>query len=552
MNRRRFLTLLTAAAGWGLFSPDHTHAQISRVEAFLSQMTLRQKVGQLFLFSLNGTSFTEDMRRLIAERHAGGMVFFGYNIGTPGEVTQLINEMQRTALTNGLPIPLLTAVDQEGGRVMRLQDAPFSPFPSPMALGAADDPDLTFRVAAAIGEEMLACGLNLDLAPVLDVNTQPDNPVINVRSFGENPEKVAVHGEAFIQGLQSVGVAATGKHFPGHGSTSVDSHYDLPIVELDHDLLMQEMSPFRQGITAGVGAIMTAHVLYPALDQTPATFSKPIMTDLLRGEFGFQGVLISDALTMGAVSEARNDPAYVLRDTLLAGVDMLAYGSLPDGRAPTLAAQITMLEMVITLVESGLVDESRIDESVRKILNLKAHFGLLDWQPLDPATIGDRLKTAAHQALLTEVANRSVTLFSDGAGLLPLDPVDPLTILYPAELPQTGEALLSGQPNALSLAYPVSPDERTARRLANQVGRGKVVCLTFDTHRYPSQATLVNLLPVERTIIIAGQSPYDLLHFPQVQTYLMTYGISPQAMGAAQGVLFGNLTAQGKAPVSLL
>jgi beta-N-acetylhexosaminidase len=551
MNRRRFLSLLTAT-GWGLFSSHDTHAQTSRVEAFLSQMTLRQKVGQLFLFSLNGTSFTEDMRRLIAERHAGGMVFFGYNVGTPAEVTQLINDMQRTALTNGLPIPLLTAVDQEGGRVMRLQDAPFSPFPSPMALGAADDSDLTFRVAAAIGEEMRACGLNLDLAPVLDVNTRPDNPVINVRSFGENPERVAVHGAAFIRGLQSVGVAATGKHFPGHGSTSVDSHYNLPVVGLDYDHLMQEMSPFRQGISAEVGAIMTAHVLYPALDQTPATFSKPIMTDLLRGQLGFQGVLISDALTMGAVSEARDDPAYVLRDALLAGVDMLAYGSLPDGRAPTLAAQINTLEMVLTLVESGLVEESRLDESVRKILNLKAQFGLLDWQPLDPATSAERLKTAAHQEILVEAANRSVTLFSDGGGLLPLDPAEPLAVLYPAELPQTGAALFTGQPDALNLPYPVSPDERSTRRLANQVGRRKVICVTFDTHRYPSQATLVNLLPPERTVVIAGQSPYDLLYFPQVQTYLMTYGISPYAMAAVQGVLFGNLIAQGKAPISLL
>lgn len=548
MKRRHFLAALAVGAlGWRL----PRLRQSARVEAFLSQMSLREKIGQLFLFSLDGTQYTDAMHRLIAERHAGGMALFSYNVSTPAALTELTNAMQRDALEYGMPVPLFIAADQEGGRVLRLQGDAFSPFPSPMGLGAADDLDLTTRVAAAIGEEMLACGLNMNFAPVLDVNTQPSNPVINVRSFGSDPVKVAQQGAAFIRGLQSAGVVATGKHFPGHGSTTADSHYDLPIVTLERGRLLDELAPFAEGIHADVGALMTAHVLYPALDaMTPATFSAPIMLDLLRGELGFGGVLISDALTMGAVSQARDNPIYVMRDALAAGVDMLTFGALPDGSPPSLTDQIQMLEMVVTLVESGLVAETRIEDSARKILNLKERFGLLDWRPLDASRTQERLKLSEHQALLTEAAQKSVTLFSDGGGILPLKKTDKIAVIYPAEFPQIGASLRWGVRDALELPYSLNGGSLSS--LLSRIEDRRLICLTLDVMRYPAQISLVNALPLERTVVIAGQSPYDLLSFPQVQTYLMTYGYTSYTLEAARHILFGELTPRGKAPVSLL
>lgn len=544
LSRRRFLSLLAAL-------PFVRWRQSARVEAFLQQMTLRQKVGQLFLFSSGGTTFTEEMRQLISDYHAGGMTLFSYNIGTPEQLTELTNAMQRAALESGMPIPLFIAADQEGGRVSRLQRPPFSAFPNPMALGAADDPDLTFRVAAAIAEEMAACGLNMNLAPVLDVNTQARNPVINVRAFGGDAERVAAQGKAFIEGTQSRGVVATGKHFPGHGDTVTDSHYTLPIVTEAPGGLARDMLPFQEGIAAGVGSIMTAHIIYQALDSAPATFSPVIMTDLLRGQMGFGGVVMSDALTMGAVSEARERPIYALRDALVAGVDVLTYGAMPGGTTPGLQTQLEAVEAVTALVQSGLVEPRLIDAAARRVLTLKEAFGLLDWQAQNPQTVQERLFSLQHHALLTEAANRAITLFSDGNGLLPLASDQAIALLYPREIPLISDALRVGFADVLPLPFALAPSPAEIESISGQLGGRVVVCVTLDTYRYPAQANLVNALPTERLIVVAAQSPYDLLDFPQVQSYLMSYGYSAYALAALLAVLLGQQAALGNNPVVL-
>jgi beta-N-acetylhexosaminidase len=546
LNRRQFLsTLLAVTLGWRFRAS-------SRVEAFLAQMDLRQKVGQIFLFSLPGITFDDSMRRLVADYHAGGMVFFTYNIGTPETLTDLTNSFQRTALQEGMPIPLLLAVDQEGGRVSRMQGDGYASFPNPMNLGAANDPELTFAIAEAIGVEMDACGLNMNLAPVLDVNSYPANPVINVRAFGGDPEITAQQGAAFIRGLHSAGIIATGKHFPGHGSTLTDSHYDLPIVTLDRESLLREMQPFIQAIGEDIGAMMTAHVLYNGLDNTPATFSKPILTDLLRTELGYNGIIISDALTMGAVQAARDDPLFALRDALLAGVDMLAFGPAPGLAAPTITQQIDMLEMVVSLVENGLVDEARINDAARRVLALKERFGVLDWQPLESSTVRERMHVAAHQDLLRHVAEQSITLLSDPHSLLPLDPSMPLLVLYPQEFPLTGRAILAAAENALDMPYAVADAGRRIQAARNAAEGRTIVCFTLDTARYPGQVGLVNALPLDRTLVVAAQSPYDILNFPLVQTYLMTFDTTPQTLAALKAVLFGELQPKGTLPVALL
>ncbi|MFP4323007.1 MAG: beta-N-acetylhexosaminidase [Anaerolineales bacterium] len=537
--------------GWLGVALPRLAANSGRVDAFLNQMTLRQKIGQLFLFSVPGTSLTADMRGLITEASAGGLALFRYNIGSPETLTTLTNDLQRAALANGIPAPLFLAVDQEGGRVARLQSAPFGEFPNPMALGAANNPELTAQIGAALAVEMRACGLNMNLAPVLDVNSQPLNPVINVRAFGDDPARVAEHGAAFVRGSQAAGVIATGKHFPGHGATLEDSHFTLPVVSHSAADLRANMAPFEAGIRDEMGAMMTAHVLYEALDSTPATFSAPIMTDLLRGEFGFEGVLLSDALTMGAVAEARDNPVYVLRDALLAGVDMLAYGALPDGRAPSVATQWEQYELVVRLVESGLLPESRIDEAARRVLAIKERFGLLDWSPLDAANTLQRLPTADHRALIAQVARESVTLLRDDAGLLPLaDLAAPPTLIFPAEVPAAARVLAAGWPGMRALAY--HRDNANMGAIMAEVGDGVIICCSLDVTSSPATVALLNALPLDRSILVALRSPYDILAAPSAQTYLMTYGTSEPALLALRAVLRGEIPARGQSPVALM
>jgi beta-N-acetylhexosaminidase len=421
-----------------------------------------------------------------------------------------------------------------------------------MALGAANDPALTQQIAQALAAEIAACGVNLNLAPVLDVNRQPRNPIINVRSFGSDPRRVAQQGSATIKGLQERGVIATGKHFPGHGRTTTDSHYTLPIVEGDSAQILGDLAPFEAALAAEIGAIMSAHVVYPTLDAAnPATLSAPILTDLLRNQLGYQGVIISDALTMGAISAARSTITAALRDALLAGVDVLAYGAYPNGRPPTLAEQIAGVEAVIGLVETGALAETVITQAARRVLTLKARFNLLSWQPLDPLRVLERMDLQDHNDLLAQAAERSITLYKDLPLQIPLDPRQPLVLLYPETLPQAGAIFNRDLPDALSLAYPLSPQVGQVEGLISQIGERRVICLTLDAHRHAGQVNLISALPLDRSVILAAQSPYDLLYFPPLPTYLLCYGTSRHALEAARNVIFGQKLAWGQLPVSL-
>lgn len=537
MNRRQFLKL-SALMGSGL--PFSTRSKF-----LLQDMTLRQKVGQLFMFTAPGRSFTADMRRLIVDYHAGGLVFFDYNIGSPEDITRLTNTIQETAST-----PLFIAVDQEGGVVQRLKEAPFSLFPNAMALGAANNHELTIKAGQAIAEELLACGLNMNLAPVLDVNVQPNNSVINLRAFGSDPVRVGMNGIAYILGMQSRGIIATGKHFPGHGNTDEDSHYTLPTIPTTRDALLADLTPFTNGIEAEVGAIMTAHILYPALDAThPATFSQAILTELLRNELGFEGVIMTDALTMGAVKIAHSNPVQMLHEAITAGIDILTYGALPNGSAPTIASQIEAFEIVMALLDSGQLSEAQIDLAVTRILALKERFNLMQWSPRDPNQTREALQLADHQALIESIADAAITIYLDTNQLMPLDRSFPVLILYPAGFQDLATTLSEGLAEASLQSYPAQLSVNEANRIAAESAERVVICVTRDTHENPAQITMVNALPLDQTIVLATQSPYDWLNFPLVKSYALSYGDSPSAMRAARDVIFGERPALGTLPV---
>jgi beta-N-acetylhexosaminidase len=360
---------------------------------------LEWKIGQMLMAGVAGTTLTDDARHLIGELHVGNVVLMGPNVESPEQVLGLTRDLQQLALaTNGRG--LLIATDQEGGRVQRLRDG-FTRLPPAATVGALDEPARVRAYGRLVGDELRAVGVNLDLAPVLDVNDNPHNPVIGDRAFGSTPAAVERAATAFLAGLHDAGVAATGKHFPGHGNTSTDSHDTLPVVFKDRAALERvELRPFRAAIAAGVDAFMLAHVVYPALDRSglPATVSERIATCLLREALGFDGVVITDDMGMAGISTVYS-PEQAAVEAVLAGADVVlcARMDLPIACRPDMLAQLRA--GLLQGVADGRLSVARIDASVRRIEALKARYRV------GPATGAElpEVASAAHQQLVASL-----------------------------------------------------------------------------------------------------------------------------------------------------
>jgi len=326
--------------------------------------TIRRDIGQLLIGSLPGTTITPEMRSLAREFQLGGVVLFSRNIEAPEQVAELAYDLQSLATES----PLWVSVDQEGGRVARLK-APFTEWPPMAVLGRSGDAALASRFAAALAVELRAVGITLDYAPVLDIHTNPKNPVIGDRALAETAESVAQLGAAVVKGLQENGVAACGKHFPGHGDTSVDSHLDLPLVEHPPDRIQRvECVPFRAAIAADVAFIMTAHILVPTIDEeNPATLSTRIVKGMLRGELGFSGVILSDDLEMQAIARTWAVPDAAVR-AIGAGCDAMLVCS------GDYEAQAQALEALVHAVEDGRIARTAFDDSQKRLRLAKERF----------------------------------------------------------------------------------------------------------------------------------------------------------------------------------
>ncbi|MFI6881399.1 glycoside hydrolase family 3 protein [Streptosporangium canum] len=381
----------------------------SKVEAVLARMSVEDKVGQLFMPVLYGpaadTVSGENQARFgvgtpakaVAKYRPGGVILFPW-------ADNVKNVRQVVALTNGLQkaspeIPLLVGADQENGRVSRM--APLvTQMPGASVIGSTGDPALARRAAKVTGTELRALGINLDFAPVADVNINPRNPVIGPRAYGSDPKKVAPMVAAAVQGFHDAGIASTAKHFPGHGDTNVDSHSGLPVIQ--HSLSQWnklDAPPFAAAIGKDIDAIMSAHVVMPKLDPSgdPATLSKPILTGLLREKLGFDGVVSTDALDMAGVRKKYGDGQVAVR-AIQAGADLLLMPpDFPKAYGAVLAA-----------VKSGKISTARLDQSVRRLLKLKAARGLLDRAPVaDPAKAERVLRSAEHRKVAQLIADRA-------------------------------------------------------------------------------------------------------------------------------------------------
>lgn len=554
-----------------------------RIDDLIGRMTLDQKIGQLFVMRVYGHSATRpdpadvaanrkeigvaNAAELIAKYHVGGVMYLGWahNIRDPHQVAALSVGIQKAALASSAPVPVLISTDQEYGTVARI-GAPATLFPGAMALGAGGSAADVRTAARTAGAELAALGIRQDYAPVADVNVNPANPVIGVRSFGADPKAVARLVAAQVAGYQAAGVAATAKHFPGHGDTSVDSHVGLPVITHSRkEWERLDAPPFRAAIEAGIDSIMTAHLLFPALDPAddPATLSRPILTGVLREELGYDGVVVTDSLGMQGVRKKYGDgrvPVLALR----AGVDQLL-------NPPDLALAF---QGVREAVRAGELSEDRIDRSLWRVLELKARRGLFDDPYTSDRAVNRTVGTREHRATADRIAERTTTLITNRGGLLPLSPdrhrellvvgVDapapsgtggPPTAVLARALSGLGfraEALPTG-----TAASPGPSAERIAAAVTAARGRDAVVVATYDIVAGSTQRTLVARLVATGVPVVhlALRNPYDIARLGGRGTApgasLATYCWTDVELRAAARVIAGRTAPRGKLPVAV-
>lgn len=520
----------------------------------VESLTLSERVGQVLCFGWqrvagdDAHTVNAHARALVEEMQVGAVVLLGRNVdsGNPLQVRHTLAELQRLSR-----IPLLVAIDQEGGTVNRLR-APFHEFAGNMALGATRRPDYAYRQAQAQARELLALGVCWNFAPVMDVNNNPDNPIIGVRSYGADPQLVAEMGVAAVRGYQETGVLACAKHFPGHGDTSVDSHLALPVIPGDRQRLERvELVPFRAVIAAGVGSIMTTHILFPSLDsERPATISHSILTGLLREELGYDGLVITDCLEMKAIADTVGTVRGAV-EALKAGADMVLI-------AHTWEVQRAAAQAIREAVERGELSEERLNEAVERILMVKRRF----LSALPPAE-GEPWLDPAHDMLEQEIARASITVVRSAPNEGYRLRADEHLVLVSAHhsLPRLAEEVRRYQPGVtvLSLA-PSLPEEQVQKALQEAEGAERCLVATAPPEPWSDtpidqtrQADLVKALHRqfgERLVVVALREPYDIRRFPEVHNYLCTYGYRPCSLRALADVLFGQWTPTGRLPVA--
>src|SRR6266487_2144618 len=520
-----------------------------------STVDMKEQIGQVLMAGFRGTTPSPEILDLIQNYHIGGVILFSRNVQDARQVGQLTSDLQMAAKAAGHRHPLLIAIHQENGMVQRLGQS-VTNFPGNMAQGAIGSEQITHAIALATGQELRASGINMNLAPVVDVNNNPANPVIGVRSFGEDPRLVARLGAAAVKGYGEAGVASCLKHFPGHGDTDVDSHLSLPTIPYTMDRLETiELVPFRSGITAGADSVMIAHVAFPSLTHNaPATLSPAIVRGLLREQLGFDGVIISDCLEMNAISETVG----VSRGTVLAvqaGNDLVLISH-------QYARQRAGIEAIQSAVQAGELPAEVVAQAAERVMALKERF--LSWDDLPPATTV--IGSEAHQSLRDTAYELSTTVVKNAEGLLPLHlaPTERLLVLIPRRTALTNvedghyphEFFVEHIQHTNTTAIFIAPQPTRAEfvEIDRAVKESNVVIMvTVNAYQDRQQGELMQrLLQSDRPIIgLAVYSPYDLLAFPELRTYMVTYEYTKYALVSALSVLFGETQPRGRLPISL-
>jgi beta-N-acetylhexosaminidase len=538
----------------------------------LNHLSLEEKVGQLFVVSVWGKSADEvhptnqlnygvDTPAQVVERYnVGGVIYFNNsttdNVDNPRQVAELSNGLQRAAIRSGLHVPLIIAIDQEGGNVTRLE-APATEFPGNMSIGAGRSATDARSLATINGHELRAMGINQNFAPVADVNSNPLNPVIGARSFSSHPDLASQLVGAEIDGYQDSGraretVSSAAKHFPGHGDAATDSHTTLPIINRTEQEWRQiDLPPFRAAIEAGVDAIMTAHIEMPNIEPSgvPATMSHHILTDLLRNELGYRGVIVTDALGMGGANVFPPEEIPVM--ALEAGADELL---MPPNLELAKNA-------VLNAVRSGRLTENRINQSVLRILLQKFKRAILTNPMVDVDKVDSLVGTPANLAEVQRISDRTTTVLRNDAGLLPLR-TKPNSVLVTgmgdtvltARSPQWLAASLTARGiNATAMPSGSVPTEATITQIVTAAQNADLVIdLTNSLGTRASHRTLLTRLQAtgKPVIPVATQIPYDP-GFVDAPTWIATYSWRAVSMESLAKVLLGEISPQGKLPVDV-
>lgn len=575
-----FLFICCASTSQSIDVRTNVMTKVSKIPA-VSELSLDEKIGQLFVYAGHGTFMNEaspSYQRFlhqIRDNHVGGILWF---VSDVYETAWLNRQLQSEA-----KIPLLISADLEAGMGMRFPDATFWPWP--MAIGATGDPSLAEKEGAMIASEAKHLGINHIYAPVGDVNNNPDNPVINARSFGEDPERVAGFVSAFIRGVQSENVLATVKHFPGHGDTQIDSHRSLATLAVSRARLdAVELVPFRAAIAADVASVMTAHLSVPALDDTPApiradrvpqenpytadlsevtrgaampaSLSQPITETLLRQELGFRGLVITDALDMGALVDHFTAGEAAVR-AIEAGADLLPKSTDTDAA----------IRGVKEAIRSGRLSEARIDRSVERIIAAKARVSPSVGEMED---IFRGVDPPAHRAVAGEIATRAITLVREMPDMLPVRRAARVVELVVSDFPESGfvlgdfdrelRARLSAPPARFTLDRTSNASDleplMTALKNADLVIIGFTVRVRSGEGKVgvPSLALkaidAIGALNLPRLAVSFG-TPYLLREVPALETYIAAYGLQPVMQVAAVRAIFGESVISGRLPVTI-
>lgn len=555
------------------------------VERTMATLTLDEMVGQLIMprfaavYTSSDSDIYEQLVRVVHEAHVGGIIAFGGEeavpqvllnptygpivLGQPLALASMLNRLQAIA-----PVPLLTASDFEWGVGMRIAGA--TKFPRAMAFGAAGDERLAFEAGRVTALEGRALGVHVNFAPVADVNNNPRNPVINIRSFGEDPARVGALASAWTRGLQQSGMIATLKHFPGHGDTSVDSHLGLPLIEHPRERLDAiELAPFRAAMATGAGAVMTAHIELPALDPAkgPATLSQPVVTGLLRERLGFEGLIFTDSMLMDGVARLGSSGELAVK-AVLAGNDMVL-------------DPVDVLESfrgIRDAVESGVITRQRLEASVRRVLTAKARLSLHRTRAVNLEAVPQHVGGRAHAAIARQAAERAVTLIKDDRGHVPLKLPATANVLYLSVLDyprgwRIAAPSRSMQPalrerwpdlQAIEVSDATTPNELALIRAMaprfDAIVAGVFVRASSGTNRLDLAAPVANLLrDLARSSARSNQpfvaasfgSPYVAMAMPDVPAVLLTYDFSDMAEESAVRAITGEIAIGGTLPIAL-
>lgn len=524
----------------------------------IKEMSLDEKIGQMFIMGFRGETsekaFTvnQHAEKLIKEHHVGGMILFDRNVKNPSQVAKLNQDLQEIAINNGAKIPLFVTIDQEGGRVSRFQQGA-TLFPGNMALGATRQPELAYRTGKEMGTELRAMGINLDMAPVLDVNNNPKNPVIGQRSFGEDPQLVSEMGTEMIRGFHDAGVLTVVKHFPGHGDTAVDSHVGLPMVPHQRERLDKlELVPFKQAIAKGADMVMSAHVVFPAIEPTPslpATLSKRVLTDLLRNELKFDGVITTDDMEMGAIADHFGTSQAAVK-AIQAGADIVLVCHQLDVQEKTIAA-------VKQAVKSGQIDEERIDQSVKRILKLKAKkVGNLSVAThyQSPLASGQPFRNQVQaRKVAQETAERAVTLIQDKRKRLPLTPAKTGRLLIITDnKPQALKEISTQAGYQAEVMWVEDWAKASLAELSAKAEQADAILIGMSRLKENQLKLIQQLEAKQKPVIVMGMDvPYDVAKLPPDTTFLALYGSTRPSLEAGVGVMAGSLSSRGRLPVTV-